>query len=138
MEERMDSLEGFGELKEEMAKLTESIQTKICEKIQTEARDTVKQKLEVRVIKGLKDRIVRNAHKLKEARDVWQQEVTISLDMTKEERLLDKNLRKRAKARNIAEAGSKNFNVIRGEPWDRYIRQVKRWDATPTGAVTSE
>ncbi|KAK3857527.1 hypothetical protein Pcinc_036221 [Petrolisthes cinctipes] len=48
MEERMDSLEGFGELKEEMAKLTESIQTKICEKIQTEARDTVKQKLEVR------------------------------------------------------------------------------------------
>lgn len=74
----------------------------------------------------MKDRVMRNLYKLKNARSSIFQKVGVTHDMTKEERERDKELKEEAEKRNDAEKDSGNYYVIRGSPWNRYILKVKR------------
>lgn len=74
-------------------------------------------------MKGL---IMKNLYKLKNVDDDRFNIIGITDDMTTEERKKDKQLREEAKEKNEAEKNSGNFYIVRGNPWDRYIKKVRR------------
>ena len=74
----------------------------------------------------VKERIMRNLYKLKNSKKKIFAKVGISHDMTKEERKKDIELKEEAKKRKEDEQSSRNYYVVRGSPWNRYILKVKR------------
>lgn len=75
---------------------------------------------------AVKERVMRNAYKLKNCSDQLMKSIGISHDMNKEERQRDKELRSEAKKKNMAAQGTEFFYVVRGHPWERAIVERKR------------
>lgn len=79
---------------------------------------------------GVKGKVMRNAHKLKDCKNLVYKNIGLSHDMNEEERRKNNDLRKVAAERNM-EAQSKdeenNFlYVVRGLPWERAIVRIRR------------
>lgn len=75
----------------------------------------------------LKERIMRNLYKLRDSENDIFKKVGVTHDMTREERKKDLELKEEAKNRNENEQNSGNYYIVRGNPWNRYIQKVKRW-----------
>ena len=74
---------------------------------------------------GIKEKIMRNVYRLKDTGNRMLKRIRVSHDMTQEERRKDEELRMEARRRN--EEGTDNFfYVVRGNPWERYIMNLKK------------
>ena len=74
---------------------------------------------------GIKEKIMRNVHRLKNTDNKMLKGIRVSHDMTQEERRKDAELRMEAKRRNEEETDD-FFYVVRGNPWERYILKLKK------------
>ena len=83
-------------------------------------------------LKGyMKDRVMRNLFKLKDARSSIFRSVGVTHDMTREEREKNKELKEEAKKKNNAEKDSGNYYVIRKSIEQIYTEDEEegnKWD----------
>lgn len=74
---------------------------------------------------GIKEKVLRNVHKLKNTENEMLKRIRVSHDMTQDERQIDMELRLEARKKNETETGN-FFYVVRGNPWERYMLQLKK------------
>lgn len=74
---------------------------------------------------GIKDKILRNVYKLKNTENDMLKRISVSHDMTQDERQIDMQLKLEAKKKNESES-EHFFYVVRGNPWERYILKLRK------------
>lgn len=75
---------------------------------------------------GLKEKVLKNVHKLKNCTNEVVKNIGVAHDMNKEERIRDSLLKQEAKKKNQGASGSEFFHVVRGLPWEREVVRIRR------------
>ncbi|KAK4311454.1 hypothetical protein Pmani_017005 [Petrolisthes manimaculis] len=74
----------------------------------------------------IKEKVLRNAYKLKDSSCDISTKIGVSHDMSKEERTRDMLLKQEALKKNQEARGTEFFYVVRGLPWEREVVRIRK------------
>ena len=78
----------------------------------------------VTLTEGVKPKVMKNLYKLKDSEQF--RHISIKHDMSKEEKEKEQQLKSEAKRLNETEENQNFLYVVRGMPWERYVKKITK------------